>query len=52
MVTNGQKRFFGPFIAILTPVVVMYTCYDFSFIYFFQSTRHCAYFGGKNIKFR
>ena len=36
MVTNGQKRFFGPFIAILTPVVVMYTCYDFSFIFFFK----------------
>ena len=36
MVTNGQKRFFGPFIAILTPVVVMYTCYDFSFTFFFK----------------
>ena len=36
MVTNGQNRFFGPFIAILTPVVVMYTCYDFSFTFFFK----------------
>ena len=52
MVTNGHKRFFGPFIAILMPVVVMYTYYDFLFIYFFQSTRRCAYFGGKNIKIR
>ena len=29
----------------------MYTCYVF-YLYFFQCTSRCAYFGGKNIKIR